>query len=109
MGGEMNTGERVDMHQSRASGGAASTTGDKLRIGISACLLGQPVRFDTGHKRDPFLVETFGEHVEWVPVCPEVEAGFGTPRESMRLVLTVPQERERGERFAPANIALVLN
>ena len=82
---------------------------DRPRIGISACLLGQPVRFDTGHKRDPFLVETFGEHVEWVPVCPEVEAGFGTPRESMRLVLTVPQERERGERFDPANIALVLN
>ena len=54
---------------------------DRPRIGISACLLGQPVRFDTGHKRDPFLVETFGEHVEWVPVCPEVEAGFGTPRE----------------------------
>lgn len=82
---------------------------DRPRIGISACLLGQPVRFDTGHKRDPFLVETFGAHVEWVPVCPEVEAGFGTPRESMRLVLTAPQVRERGERFDPAKIALVLN
>lgn len=84
-------------------------TDDRPRIGISACLLGQPVRFDTGHKRDPFLVETFGEHVEWVSVCPEVEAGFGTPRETMRLVLTTPQVRERGERFDPANIALVLN
>jgi uncharacterized protein YbgA (DUF1722 family)/uncharacterized protein YbbK (DUF523 family) len=82
---------------------------DRPRIGISACLLGQPVRFDAGHKRDPFLVETFGQHVEWVPVCPEVEAGFGTPRETMRLVLTKPQERGRGERFDPAHIALVLN
>ena len=82
---------------------------DRPRIGISACLLGQPVRFDTGHKRDPFLVETFGAHVEWVPVCPEVEAGFGTPRESMRLVLTEPQVRERGGRFDPSKIALVLN
>jgi uncharacterized protein YbgA (DUF1722 family)/uncharacterized protein YbbK (DUF523 family) len=82
---------------------------DRPRIGISACLLGQPVRFDSGHKRDPFLVETFGEHVEWVPVCPEVEAGFGTPRESMRLVLTEPQERGRGERFDPSKIALILN
>ena len=82
---------------------------DRPRIGISACLLGQPVRFDTGHKRDPFLVETFGAHVEWVPVCPEVEAGFGTPRESMRLVLTEPQLRERGERYDTSKIALVLN
>lgn len=82
---------------------------DRPRIGISACLLGQPVRFDTGHKRDPFLVETFGPHVEWVTVCPEVEAGFGTPRESMRLVLREPQVRERGERFDTAKLALVLN
>jgi len=57
-----------------------------LRIGISACLLGQEVRFDGGHKRDRFLTDTFGQFVEWVSVCPEVEAGFGTPREAMRLV-----------------------
>jgi len=57
-----------------------------LRIGISACLLGQQVRYDGGHKRDRFLTDTFGLFVEWVPVCPEVEAGFGTPREAMRLV-----------------------
>ncbi len=82
---------------------------DRPRIGISACLVGQPVRFDTGHKRDPFLVETFGQHVEWVTVCPEVEAGFGTPRESMRLVLREPQVRERRERFDTSKIALVLN
>jgi uncharacterized protein YbgA (DUF1722 family)/uncharacterized protein YbbK (DUF523 family) len=57
-----------------------------IRIGVSACLLGEPVRFDGGHKRDVFLTETFGRFVEWVPVCPEVECGFGTPREAMRLV-----------------------
>ena len=57
-----------------------------IRIGISACLLGQPVRFDGGHKRDAFLTGTFGRFVEWVPVCPEIECGFGTPREAMRLV-----------------------
>jgi uncharacterized protein YbgA (DUF1722 family)/uncharacterized protein YbbK (DUF523 family) len=59
---------------------------DPVRIGISACLLGEEVRFDGGHKRDRFLTDTFGQFVEWVPVCPEVEAGFGTPRESMRLI-----------------------
>jgi uncharacterized protein YbgA (DUF1722 family)/uncharacterized protein YbbK (DUF523 family) len=57
-----------------------------IRIGISACLLGEAVRFDGGHKRDAFLTGTFGRFVEWVPVCPEVECGFGTPREPMRLV-----------------------
>ncbi len=57
-----------------------------IRIGISSCLLGEEVRFDAGHKRDAFLTGTFGRFVEWVPVCPEVECGLGTPRESMRLV-----------------------
>ena len=57
-----------------------------IRIGISACLLGEQVRFDGGHKRDAFLTETFGRFVEWVSVCPEVECGLGTPREAMRLV-----------------------
>jgi uncharacterized protein YbgA (DUF1722 family)/uncharacterized protein YbbK (DUF523 family) len=57
-----------------------------VRIGISSCLLGQKVRFDGGHKRDAFLVDTFGAFVEWVPVCPEVELGLGTPREALRLV-----------------------
>ena len=57
-----------------------------LRLGISRCLLGDEVRFDGGHKRDNFLTDVFGRFVEWVPVCPEVEAGLGTPREAMRLV-----------------------
>ncbi|MCP9456702.1 MAG: DUF523 and DUF1722 domain-containing protein [Nitrospira sp.] len=57
-----------------------------LRLGISRCLLGDPVRYDGGHKKDPFLTEVLGPYVEWVPVCPEVEAGLGTPREAMRLV-----------------------
>jgi uncharacterized protein YbgA (DUF1722 family)/uncharacterized protein YbbK (DUF523 family) len=58
----------------------------RLRLGVSACLLGNPVRFDGGHKRDPFLTEGLARFVEWVPVCPEEEAGLGTPREAMRLV-----------------------
>lgn len=59
-----------------------------IRIGISSCLLGQEVRFDGGHKRDRFLTDTLGAYVEWVPVCPEVEVGMGTPRETLRLVRT---------------------
>ena len=83
-------------------------SGDRLRIGVSACLLGEPVRFDAGHKRDPFLVEVFGRHVEWVPVCPEVEAGFGTPRDPMRLFLAEPQARARGEHFGPGSLRLIV-
>ena len=60
--------------------------GDRPRIGISACLLGDEVRFDGGHKRDPFLTDVLSPHVEWVRVCPEVEVGMGTPREALRLV-----------------------
>src|SRR5207244_9302051 len=56
-----------------------------LRLGISACLLGHEVRYDGGHKRDPFLAETLGRFVEWGPVCPEVEVGLGVPREPIRL------------------------
>jgi uncharacterized protein YbbK (DUF523 family) len=59
-----------------------------IRVGISACLLGEEVRYDGGHKRDAVILETLGHLVEWVPVCPEVEAGFGTPREPMNLVRT---------------------
>jgi len=58
----------------------------KIRLGISACLLGEKVRFDGGHKWDHFITGTLGKFVELVPVCPEVECGLGIPREAMRLV-----------------------
>jgi uncharacterized protein YbgA (DUF1722 family)/uncharacterized protein YbbK (DUF523 family) len=58
---------------------------EKIRLGISSCLLGEPVRYDGGHKLDRYLRDTLGQYVEYVPVCPETEAGFGIPRESMHL------------------------
>lgn len=57
----------------------------KMKIGISSCLLGENVRYDGGHKHDPYLTDTLGAFFEYVPVCPEYEAGFGVPREAMRL------------------------
>jgi uncharacterized protein YbgA (DUF1722 family)/uncharacterized protein YbbK (DUF523 family) len=79
-----------------------------IRIGISSCLLGEAVRYDGGHKRDRFLAETLGPSVEWVPVCPEVECGLGTPRESMRLtrrddgvrLITVKTSRDLTEQLS---------
>ena len=76
---------------------------DRPRIGVSACLLGERVRYDGGHKGDPWLMDVLGPEVEWVPVCPEVEAGLGTPREPIRLeratdgrvaVMTVDSRRD---------------
>src|SRR5512135_1105890 len=58
---------------------------EKIKLGISTCLLGEKVRYDGGHKLDRFLTETLGQYVEYVPVCPEVECGLPVPRESMHL------------------------
>jgi len=57
-----------------------------IRIGVSSCLLGEKVRFDGGHKHDRFLTQTLGSYFEWVSVCPELELGLGSPRETLRLV-----------------------
>jgi uncharacterized protein YbbK (DUF523 family) len=56
------------------------------RVGISACLLGEPVRWDGGHKLSRTLIDTLADRVEWVTVCPEIEIGLGAPREPMNLV-----------------------
>ena len=59
---------------------------EKIRIGVSACLLGQNVRYDGGHQRDRYITDTLGRWFEWVPICPEVEYGLPIPREAMRLI-----------------------
>jgi uncharacterized protein YbgA (DUF1722 family)/uncharacterized protein YbbK (DUF523 family) len=59
---------------------------EKIKLGISSCLLGEKVRYDGGHKLDHFLTDTLGAYVDWVPVCPEVESGLSVPREAMHLV-----------------------
>jgi uncharacterized protein YbbK (DUF523 family) len=57
-----------------------------ILIGVSACLLGEHVRYDGGHKRNTFLLEELAPHVRLIPVCPEVGIGLGVPREAIRLV-----------------------
>ncbi|MCG2721686.1 MAG: DUF523 and DUF1722 domain-containing protein [Thermodesulfovibrionales bacterium] len=59
---------------------------EKIKIGISSCLLGENVRYDGGHQHDRYLTDTLGTYFEWAPVCPEVEYGLPVPREAMRLV-----------------------
>ncbi|GAA3719266.1 DUF523 and DUF1722 domain-containing protein [Oceanisphaera sediminis] len=57
-----------------------------IRVGISGCLTGQQVRFDGGHKRSDFCTEQLARFVEFVPLCPEMAIGLGTPRPSIRLI-----------------------
>jgi uncharacterized protein YbbK (DUF523 family) len=61
-------------------------TPDTIRIGVSACLLGAPVRYDGGHKRDAFVATTLARHVTIVAVCPEIDIGLGVPRETLKLL-----------------------
>jgi uncharacterized protein YbbK (DUF523 family) len=58
---------------------------NKIRVGISSCLLGEKVRYDGGDKLDAYIVENLGKHAEFVPVCPEAGCGMPIPREPMRL------------------------
>jgi uncharacterized protein YbbK (DUF523 family) len=55
------------------------------RVGVSSCLLGEEVRFNGGHKRYRFLTDELDPYVDWVPYCPEMEIGLGTPRDAIRL------------------------
>jgi uncharacterized protein YbgA (DUF1722 family)/uncharacterized protein YbbK (DUF523 family) len=73
---------------------------EEIRVGISTCLLGEEVRFDGGHKRDSFLVDTLGKFVRFVPSCPEVAIGMGTPREAIRLIRLESRVHLRGVRSA---------
>src|SRR5512139_121509 len=66
---------------------------DRIKLGISSCLLGEKVRYDGGHKLDHYIRETLGRYVDWLPVCPEVEYGLPVPREAMHLVETAEGRR----------------
>ncbi len=57
-----------------------------IHVGISACLLGQPVRFNGGHSQSKLCLNTLKDYFEFDSFCPEVAAGFGTPRPTMRLI-----------------------
>jgi uncharacterized protein YbgA (DUF1722 family)/uncharacterized protein YbbK (DUF523 family) len=67
-----------------------------VRVGISSCLLGEEVRYDGGHQRDPYVTGVLARHFSWVPVCPEMELGLGVPREAVRLSGEAGAPRMRG-------------
>ncbi len=57
----------------------------KIPVGISSCLLGQPVRYDGGHKRDSYINGTLAQYFDFQAFCPEVAIGMGTPRPAIQL------------------------
>lgn len=57
-----------------------------IRLAVSACLLGEPVRYDGGHKRHAFLTDSLAAHVDYLPVCPEAGIGMGIPRPPIQLI-----------------------
>lgn len=59
--------------------------GGHIHIGISSCLLGEPVRYDGGHRQDRYITDVLSEHFTFVPYCPEVAIGLGIPRATIRL------------------------
>ncbi len=63
------------------------------RIGVSSCLLGDEVRFDGGHKRDPFITDVVARYFELVAVCPEMAIGLGVPRPTIQLRLKGDETR----------------
>ena len=66
---------------------------NRIKIGVSQCLLGENVRWNGGHARSRFVTDTLSHFVDFVPVCPEVEAGFPIPRETFRLVGDIENPR----------------
>lgn len=82
----LQTIEQALCHSIQESGVVIESKMKPIKVGISTCLLGDSVRYDGSHKLNRFLKNTLGKYVEWVPVCPEVEAGLPIPREAMRLV-----------------------
>lgn len=57
----------------------------KIPVGISACLLGERVRFDGGHKRCEFAAQQLAPFLRYEPICPEMAIGLPTPRPALRL------------------------
>ncbi|BCS87736.1 YbgA family protein [Pseudodesulfovibrio sediminis] len=59
---------------------------ETIRIGVSACLAGEKVRYDRSHHHDRYLTKILAKYVEFIPLCPEIACGMGIPREKLRQV-----------------------
>ena len=65
----------------------------ELMVGISACLLGQTVRYNGGHSRSQLCLKKLSKYFSYRSFCPEMAAGFGVPRSTLRLAGDVEAPR----------------
>lgn len=56
------------------------------KILVSACLLGEHVRYDGGHCRQRGLIAQWQDQGRVIPLCPEVAGGLPTPRIAAEIV-----------------------
>ena len=71
---------------------------NKIKIGVSSCLLGEKVRWNGDHKQDRYVRDVLGNYFEYVPTCPEVDVGMGIPRETVALYGTLDKPRIIGKK-----------
>ncbi|WP_299789277.1 DUF523 and DUF1722 domain-containing protein [uncultured Shewanella sp.] len=80
----------------------------KIKVGISACLMGEKVRFDSGHKKNSYINSTLGDYFEFSSFCPEVDIGLGVPRQAIRLVSSDKGVRAVGSRTPELDVTELL-
>jgi uncharacterized protein YbbK (DUF523 family) len=77
---------------------------DKIKVGISSCLLGEQVRYDGGHRKNDYITDVLADYFEFLPFCPEVSIGLGIPRETIRLELINDEVRCVGSETANLDV-----
>jgi len=80
----------------------------KIPLGISSCLIGEKVRFDGGHKRNRYILDTLGQYFSFHRFCPEMAIGLGVPRETIRLVEVEGKTEAVGNKNAGLNVTRAL-
>lgn len=83
---------------------SATSSDEKILIGVSSCLIGEKVRFDGGHKQNRYLLDTLGNFFGFRPFCPEIAIGLGVPRETIRLVELDGRTQAIGNKTAELNV-----
>ena len=86
-----------------------TSSSETIKIGISSCLLGEHVRFDSGHKKNAYITGVLEDFFEFLPFCPEVEIGLGIPREPIRLISIADTVRCVGTRNEDLDVTEKLN
>jgi uncharacterized protein YbbK (DUF523 family) len=81
----------------------------KPLVGVSQCLLGDAVRYDGQSKANLVVLKHLSQVFELIPICPEVEAGFGIPRPPVQLTNDIENPRLTGRDDISIDITDMMN